>query len=45
MADPEKQSDRVWFRDEWDLEMVDGQICRVYWDYNQKKWFLEGVYD
>lgn len=34
-----------WWRDEWDVEMSDGMICRIFWDHGQKGWFLEGVYD
>jgi protein ImuB len=42
---PVERVEAPWSRDEWDIEMVDGQICRVYWDHRTKKWFLEGVYD
>ena len=38
-------SDRVWSRDEWDIEMVDGVVYRIYWDGILKKYFIEGVYD
>ncbi len=34
-----------WSRDEWDVEFVDGRICRVFWDGRRKQWFLEGIYD
>ena len=34
-----------WSRDEWDIEMVDGVVCRIYWDELAKKHFIEGVYD
>lgn len=34
-----------WSRDEWDLELRDGSICRVFWDYQERGWFLEGIYD
>jgi len=34
-----------WSRDEWDVELLDGAICRIYWDYCRKTWFLEGIYD
>ncbi len=34
-----------WARDEWDVEFVDGRICRVFWDGRRKRWFLEGIYD
>ena len=34
-----------WARDEWDVELQDGSICRIYWDHCKKAWFLEGIYD
>ncbi len=34
-----------WSRDEWDLELENGLLCRVFWDEQRKDWFLEGVYD
>jgi len=34
-----------WARDEWDVELLDGSICRIYWDHYKKTWFLEGIYD
>ncbi|MCZ6769957.1 MAG: hypothetical protein O7D93_11990, partial [Acidobacteria bacterium] len=34
-----------WSRDEWDVELLDGSIRRIYWDYCRKTWFLEGIYD
>ncbi|MDA2926767.1 hypothetical protein MYX78_05970 [Acidobacteria bacterium AH-259-G07] len=34
-----------WSRDEWDVELLDGSICRIYWDHRKKTWFLEGIYD
>ena len=34
-----------WSRDEWDVELMDGSICRIYWDPLKKTWFLEGIYD
>lgn len=34
-----------WSRDEWDVELSNGGIYRVFWDYFAKQWFLEGVYD
>ena len=34
-----------WSRDEWDVELLDGPIYRVYWDFHKKTWFLEGIYD
>ena len=34
-----------WSRDEWDIEMSDGGIYRIFWDHRSAKWFLEGIYD
>jgi protein ImuB len=34
-----------WAREEWDVELGDGGIYRIYWDQIARKWFLEGVYD
>lgn len=34
-----------WARDEWDIALSDGALYRVYRDYIQNKWFVEGAYD
>jgi protein ImuB len=34
-----------WTRDEWDIEFKNGTICRFYWNPEDRKWFLEGIYD
>ena len=34
-----------WERDEWDIEMATGIICRIFWDKPTKQYFIEGVYD
>lgn len=34
-----------WSRDEWDIEMTDGSLYRIYWDQFRRRWFLEGIYD
>ena len=41
----ERGSSQPWVRDEWDVELVDGSIYRIYRDLYRKTWFLEGVYD
>ena len=35
----------AWSRDEWDVELADGSLRRIYWDPLKKLWFLEGIYD
>jgi protein ImuB len=34
-----------WDRDEWDVALSDGSVCRLYRDREMGKWFLEGVID
>jgi protein ImuB len=34
-----------WNRDEYDLELSDGALYRIYLDRAPDKWFVEGVYD
>lgn len=42
---PGHESPAYWSRDEWDIEMVNGMVCRIFWDNLVKKYFIEGVYD
>ncbi len=35
----------LWNRDEYDLELSDGALYRIYLDRLSDKWFVEGVYD
>jgi protein ImuB len=37
--------DRAWSRLEWDLELTDGLLCRLYYDAVEQQWFIEGLYD
>ena len=37
--------DAPWNRDEWDVELSDGSVCRVYRDRDSGVWFMEGVLD
>ena len=32
-----------WARDEWDVELADGTVCRLVHDGSA--WFLDGIYD
>lgn len=38
-------SEEPWDRDEWDLALSDGSICRVFHDRLGGCWFLDGVLD
>jgi len=35
----------TWDRDEWDLELSDGALYRIYMNRTPQQWFVEGVYD
>jgi protein ImuB len=35
----------VWAREEWDVELTDGSVYRVFCDPEHRSWFAEGVYD
>jgi len=34
-----------WNRDEWDISLASGAICRIFQDRFTGRWFLDGVYD
>ena len=34
-----------WDRDEWDVALDDGAVCRLFQDRDTGQWFVEGVYD
>ena len=34
-----------WGHDEWDLELVNGVVCRICWSHHMKRWYLQGIYD
>jgi protein ImuB len=34
-----------WARDEWDVELADGMVCRLARDRIQGQWYLDSVYD
>ena len=34
-----------WNRNEWDVAVTSGAVCRIYQDRTIDRWFLEGVYD
>ena len=35
----------AWNRDEWDVALIDGAVCRIFQDRFTKRWFLDGLYD
>ena len=36
---------QAWNRDEWDVALDDGTICRIYRDRGGRGWFMEGCWD
>jgi len=34
-----------WNRDEWDIALDDGTLCRIYRDRDGRGWFMEGCWD
>jgi protein ImuB len=34
-----------WSRDEWDVALTSGTVCRIFQDRTTARWFLEGIYD
>ena len=42
-ASGEWWAERPWARDEWDVELADGTVCRL--AHDGSAWFLDGVYD
>lgn len=35
----------AWDRDEWDVALGDGSLCRLFHDRQLDRWFLEGLFD
>ena len=40
-----QRSEGGWNRDEWDVALKSGTVCRIYQDRATERWFLEGIYD
>jgi protein ImuB len=38
-------ADTAWDRDEWDVALAGGILCRLFRDRLKDQWFVEGVYD
>jgi protein ImuB len=36
---------RAWNRDEWDVALSDGSVCRLFRDRGSGRWFMDGVFD
>lgn len=34
-----------WQREEWDLELHDGTVCRIFLDRRRNLWFVDAIYD
>jgi protein ImuB len=34
-----------WSRDEWDVALTSGTVCRIFQDRSTERWFLDGIYD
>jgi hypothetical protein len=34
-----------WNRDEWDVNLADGGVYRIYRDRERNRWFVDGVID
>jgi len=32
-------------RDEWDVSLSSGVVCRIFHDRTAERWFLEAIYD
>ena len=39
------QGPGAWDRDEWDVALADGSVCRIYRDRRTEQWFADGVLD
>jgi protein ImuB len=37
--------DGHWTRDEWDIAVDGGPVCRIFFDHDTQRWFMEGVID
>jgi protein ImuB len=35
----------AWGREEWDIALGDGVLCRIFRDLQMDSWFIEGIYD
>lgn len=42
---PKPSGEGGWNRDEWDIALSSGAVCRIFQDRTTGRWFLEGTYD
>jgi hypothetical protein len=42
---PGERAESPWNRDEWDVALKSGAVCRIYRDRTTDRWCLEAVYD
>ena len=40
-----RRGEHGWNRDEWDVALGSGAVCRIFQDRTTGRWFLEGMYD
>jgi protein ImuB len=40
-----RSSEGGWSRDEWDVALRSGAVCRIFQDRTTDRWFLDGIYD
>ena len=40
-----EETNNAWVREEWDMELRSGELCRVSWNPEEALWYLEGTYD
>lgn len=38
-------TDARWMRDEWDIDLANGEMYRIYLRLDSRQWFIEGMYD
>ncbi len=42
---PKPSGEGGWNRDEWDVALASGAVCRIFQDRTTERWFLDGTYD
>jgi hypothetical protein len=40
-----ERGSRPWNRDEWDVALSDGSVCRLFQERSTGRWFMEGILD